>query len=278
MTAEVKVLIQGYTGHDNVTGEERTQPTVSLVKDEGIVMVVDPGVLESQQVLIDALSKERISINEVNYVFITHSHLDHYRNVGMFINAKVIEYFGIWDKNKVEDRKDNFTENMRILLTPGHDYTSLTLFVKTEQGVIAICGDVFWKENLPKVDSYAQDLAKLGQSRQMVLEMADFIIPGHGAMYEVKEKVFNTQEIAKNNIKQILNNNSIKINSIGKFLYDNIYTSIKKKLVLKRLGNCKKCKALFKELDDKCFCQPVICFRCCECDDCDLCNCKHKIK
>jgi glyoxylase-like metal-dependent hydrolase (beta-lactamase superfamily II) len=281
MTAEVKILIEGYTNADSVVknGEEKTQPTISLVRDNGVIMVVDPGVLESQQVLVDKLNKEGLSVEDVNYVIVTHSHIDHYRNVGMFANAKVIEYFGIWNKNKVDDRIENLTENIRILPTPGHDYTSLTIFVKTDQGVVAICGDVFWKEGKPDVDPYAQDLTKLNQSRQMVLEVADFIIPGHGAMYKVKEKVFNTPEVVINNIKKISNNSFNKIKSINRIFLTNIFANIKSKLTTKRLGNCKKCGNPFRKIEDKCICQPHLCFRCCECDiDCDLCNCKHKIK
>lgn len=267
MTAEVKILIEGYTNSDVSTkiGEEKTQPTVTLVKDKNIVMVVDPGVLDSQQVLIKKLKNEGLEIEDVNYIFITHSHLDHYRNVGMFENAKVIEYFGVWDKNKVKDRVENLTENIRILLTPGHDYTSLTLFVNTEQGVVAICGDVFWKEGRPEIDPYAQDLNKLEQSRKLVLDTANFIIPGHGPMYKVK--------------KSIRENHIIPMDSINKIFSMNIFSVIKEKINPKKNGKCKKCKSYFTKLEDKCTCQPQICFRCCECDvDCDLCNCKHKIK
>jgi len=42
--AEVKVLIEGYTSAEAVgaSGEEKTCPTITLVKDKGVVMVVDP--------------------------------------------------------------------------------------------------------------------------------------------------------------------------------------------------------------------------------------------
>lgn len=48
--AEVKVLVRGYTSADvmDESGEEKTCPTISLVKSDDIIMVVDPGVLESQ--------------------------------------------------------------------------------------------------------------------------------------------------------------------------------------------------------------------------------------
>jgi len=51
-------------------------------------MIVDPGVLESQQILIDKLKEQELSVNDINIVCITHSHIDHYRNIGMFPEAK----------------------------------------------------------------------------------------------------------------------------------------------------------------------------------------------
>lgn len=186
--AEVKILIEGYTTADTTeSGEEKTCPTVSLVKDKDIVMVIDPGVLEDQKMLVDELKTEGLSIDDVNFVCITHSHIDHYRNIGMFPRAKILEYWGLWDKNTAEDWKEQFTENIRIVKTPGHSYDSITLFVETDKGIIAVCGDVFWKENFPEDDPYASDKEKLQESRKKILEMADWIIPGHGKMFKVQK-------------------------------------------------------------------------------------------
>ncbi|MBU4500989.1 MAG: MBL fold metallo-hydrolase, partial [Nanoarchaeota archaeon] len=160
--AEVKVLIPGYTTEDSADqeGEEKTCATITLVRDKDIVMVVDPGVLENQQMLIDALKKERLNINDITIVCLTHSHIDHYRNIGMFPEAKTLEFYGLWDKNTVDDWEEQFTEDIKIIKTPGHDKTSITLLVKTDKGIVAICGDVFWKENFPKDDPYASDKEK----------------------------------------------------------------------------------------------------------------------
>jgi len=50
MAAEVKILLPGYTNADSAAdiGEEKTRATTTLVRDGEIIMVVDPGVLESQ--------------------------------------------------------------------------------------------------------------------------------------------------------------------------------------------------------------------------------------
>jgi glyoxylase-like metal-dependent hydrolase (beta-lactamase superfamily II) len=184
---EVKILVQGYTTADSAAPSgEKTCATITLVRDKNIVMVCDPGVLDSQQILIDALKKEGLAVNDVNYVFITHSHIDHYRNIGMFPNAKTLEYWGIWDGGGVEDWKEDFTEDIKIIKTPGHNYDGLTLLVKTKEGIVAICGDVFWKENYPEDDPYASAPKKLQESRQRVLELARWIIPGHAGKYKVK--------------------------------------------------------------------------------------------
>lgn len=185
--AEVKILIQGYTSADKPGTKERSCPTITLVKDGRSVIVVDPGTLASQEVLVNALKKEGLSPNDVNTVFLTHSHIDHFASVGVFPKVTIVEYYGAWKNDSVKDRPVNLTKNIQILETPGHSYTGLTLLVETSLGVIAICGDVFWKRNYPKVDKYADNPKKLKESRKKLLKIADYIIPGHAGMFKVKK-------------------------------------------------------------------------------------------
>lgn len=252
MPAEVKILVEGYTNAGSVakTGEERSCSTVTLIRDGDLIVVVDPGILERQQILIDALAEENLTVEDVNVVCITHSHLDHYRNIGMFPNAKVLEFFGLWDKDTVEDWKEQFSANVQILRTPGHDYTGITLFVTTKDGVVAVCGDVFWKENYPRNpqdDAYASSPEKLKESREMILKMADWIIPGHGAIYKNKRTISPAKK-----------------------------ESIKKESEKKNFGVCRRCQKVMKTKRDSCRCRPYLCHHCCECElDCDLCGCSH---
>jgi len=254
MPAEVKILLEGYTNADSVAElcEEKTQPTVTLVRDGDLVMVVDPGVLENQQVLIDALERENLTVNDVNVICITHSHIDHYRNAGMFSRAKTLEYFGLWDKQTVDTWAEDFTSNVKILHTPGHDYTGITLLVNTENGIVAICGDIFWKENYPQDpndDAFASNPERLKESRHMILRMADWIVPGHGPMYKNDKEAVHSKEEALNKIEKI----ETKIAVI-----------------------CKKCHRQMAQAD-KCQCRPYLCYHCCECGmDCYLCSCSHK--
>ena len=187
--AEVKVLVEGYTNADveGESDEERTCATISLVKDKDLVIVVDPGVLKDRSILVEALKKEGLTLEDVNLIVITHSHIDHYRNIGMFPNAKALDFHGLWDGDKVDDWEEQLTEDIKIIKAPGHHYSSLVLLVKTEEGTVAVVGDIFWKENLPEDDPYASDKEELVKSRKKVLELADFIVPGHGNMFKVKK-------------------------------------------------------------------------------------------
>jgi glyoxylase-like metal-dependent hydrolase (beta-lactamase superfamily II) len=183
--AEVIILIQGHLSSQ--AEDKSTCPTISLVRDGDIIMVVDPGVLPDQNLLLEKLKAEGLAPAEVNYVFLTHSHFDHYANTALFGRAKVLEFFGLWDKAVAEDWTEQFSKNIRIIKTPGHNSNSITALVKTERGIIAICGDVFWQENFPEDDPYASDQEKLAASRKLVTESADYIIPGHGDIYKVKK-------------------------------------------------------------------------------------------
>ena len=244
--AKVKVLVQGYTNADSkeVIGHEKTCPTITLVVDKGIVMVVDSGALDNQKILVDALAREGYLVDDVNIVCITHSHAHHYMNVGMFQKAKVLEYFGLWTGGMVQDWQENFSDDIQILKTPGHDYSGISLFVKTHEGVVAICGDVFWNEDGPEFDMYASDQKVLKHSRQLVTQMSHWIIPGHGGMYKTKQ-------------------------------LSSIPPSGAAKSEASVAGSCKKCHRLFKKITDKCICQDWLCYHCCECEaDCKVCNCK----
>jgi glyoxylase-like metal-dependent hydrolase (beta-lactamase superfamily II) len=122
----------------------------------------------------------------------------------MFPKAKTLEYFGLWGNDgSIVDYNKKFSKDIEIIKTPGHNYDGLTLLVTVEpsstpgvkesehprgvSGQVAICGDVFWKENYPKKDPYASDPIALEVSRKKVLKLANYVIPGHGEIFSTKK-------------------------------------------------------------------------------------------
>ncbi len=183
MKPKVKIIFPGYESAEN---NGRSCSNVVLIRTDDRNIIVDPGTLPSQEILIEKLKQEKLSVADIDIVFLTHSHIDHTRNVGMFAIAKVLDFWGWWDGDLSSEYQNSDLEYIILYHTPGHSYDGVTLLVDSEDGKIAICGDVFWKKDYPKKDPFATDLKALKKSRKKVLKMADFVIPGHGEMFSTK--------------------------------------------------------------------------------------------
>ncbi len=83
-----------------------------------------------------------------------------------------------------------------MVATPGHTREHASLVVDTSSGRFAVAGDVFWWQDghdpdidfsslMEIPDPFAQDFDILQESRKRLLRIADFIIPGHGRIFEV---------------------------------------------------------------------------------------------
>ncbi|MCX6741130.1 MAG: hypothetical protein NTY61_01905, partial [Candidatus Parcubacteria bacterium] len=87
--------------------------------------------------------------------------------------------------------------NIQVMATPGHAHEHAALLVETKMGKVAIAGDLFWwndqekqkidiKSLMNKKDPYVKSWPELKASRHKILQIADYIIPGHGKMFKVK--------------------------------------------------------------------------------------------
>ena len=192
--AEVKILVQGYVKEKN--GAEFASSTTSLIQEMDLNIIVDPGM--NRKLLLEALKKENLSLDKINYVILTHYHLDHSLLAGIFENAKILDNGEMysWDgKIETHDGKVPGTD-VEIIKTPGHDMFHCSVLVKTNEfGKVIIAGDVFWWEDdeeqktdreslIRHKDPYMKNKEELMKSRKKVLEMADYIIPGHGPMFK----------------------------------------------------------------------------------------------
>ncbi len=191
---QIKILIQGYVREKN--GEEFASSTTTLIQERGVNIIVDPGMNRGK--LVKALKKEKISPQDVDFVFLTHCHLDHVLLAGMFEKAKILDGDDIYSfKGEIKSHQGRIPgTNVEIIKTPGHSLSHASLLVKTEKyGLVAAAGDVFWwsdkqkqkigkKSLLKHPDPYQQDKKALIKSRGKILKVAEYIIPGHGKMFK----------------------------------------------------------------------------------------------
>ena len=194
--AKIKVLIKGYAKEKD--GEEFASSTTTLIQDNNLNVIIDPGM--DKEALLGSLAKEGLKTGDINFVIVTHTHLDHSLLAGIFENAKILDNSDIYSfDGKIgghEGRVPN--TDIEIIKTPGHDQFHCSVLVKTEDlGKVIIAGDVFWwtdeekqktdKQSLLKhEDPYVKDEKALKESRERILNLADWVIPGHAGMFKVK--------------------------------------------------------------------------------------------
>lgn len=191
---KVKVLIEGYAKvHDDF---EDVSPSVVLVENEKHKIIVDPGF--NRENLLKALENENLKIGDIDVVLLTHYHMDHSLLAGMFEKAIFLDNSDQYLQNGIIKRQEEgmLGNGIEIIQTPGHDLFHCSIIVDTPDfGKVAIAGDVFWWvdgeepnkdfESLINLeDPYVKNEEALRESRKKILEVADWIIPGHGKMFK----------------------------------------------------------------------------------------------
>jgi glyoxylase-like metal-dependent hydrolase (beta-lactamase superfamily II) len=195
--AIVKVLIEGYAREEGDI--EEASSTTTLIKENDLNIIVDPGM--NRSLLLESLKKEKLSIKDVNYVILTHTHIDHCILAGVFEKAIILDdssSYSFDGKIKGHAGKVPGTE-IRIIKTPGHDQFHSSVIIDTEDlGKVIVAGDVFWWQDdeeqktdekglMNHKDPYMKNEKQLIESRKKLLEIADYIIPGHGKMFKVEK-------------------------------------------------------------------------------------------
>ncbi|MEN1679034.1 MAG: MBL fold metallo-hydrolase [Planctomycetota bacterium] len=190
----VHVLVEGYVapieGRGFVPGQQddgarKVASTVVLVKAEGATIVVDPGMVAENAAIPAALARHGVKPADVTHVFISHHHPDHTVRIGMFPTAKVIDFIGEYEGDVWWDHPNPYTvaPGVRVLRTPGHTKQDATLLVEAEDGVYAMT-HLWWSEqSLGQPDPLAEDPAALEKHREQILQLADWIVPGHGKRF-----------------------------------------------------------------------------------------------
>jgi len=188
----IKILIEGYA--KETKRGWLANSTVVFIQSNEKNIIVDPGC--NRERLLKAFSDNNLKIGDIDYVFLTHGHVDHVLLAGIFENATIIDELYIYKKDILNKHGGIIPEtDLKVIRTPGHKEEHCSLIANTEDGVFAVAGDVFWwldnekqEVNIDKPDNDPEhmNIQKLVESRKKLLEIADYIIPGHGKMFKTK--------------------------------------------------------------------------------------------
>lgn len=191
---EVTILKQGYS-HKLGPLQQRADGTITLVRGPKNI-IVDTGGPQDKKAILDALAKEGLRPEDILYVVCTHGHSDHTGNNNLFMDATFIVSHDIsrGDLYTFHDFKSGASykidEDVGVVPTPGHTGQDISVLVKTNEGVVAVVGDLFECEQDLEDEGLWKSSSELPaeqeRSRAVVLAAADFIVPGHGEKFRAR--------------------------------------------------------------------------------------------
>ncbi|KAL6424306.1 hypothetical protein ACFW04_009843 [Cataglyphis niger] len=207
---EVIVLFDGYSTK-LPDGRMDANCTCTLIKGTKLI-IVDTMTAWDRVKIIQALAQHNIEPENIDYVVCTHSHADHLGNNNLFTDATHIIGLSVQQGTIFyEDPRisNGYTlcPGVKVIATPGHTAEDVTVLVETikdeEKMLYAITGDLFEAEDDILEPSIWKLLGKpelvktQSVMRSHIINLADFIIPGHGPMFRVSHTM---REIVKNQI------------------------------------------------------------------------------
>ncbi|XP_077513954.1 metallo-beta-lactamase domain-containing protein 1-like isoform X1 [Amblyomma americanum] len=202
MDYDINVIKEGYSLLSKDGRTMVANGTSTLVRGPGFNIIVDTLSAWDRDFLVESLTKLGVSCDEINYVVCTHGHSDHIGNLNLFQRAThiigtTVSSGDVYQLCTFENNEPyRIATDVQIIPTPGHTLTDVSVVVKTAKlGTVAITGDLFEKEEdienpkLWKETGGSEDPQQQCKSRQMILDVADYIIPGHGPMFKVTDEM-----------------------------------------------------------------------------------------
>jgi glyoxylase-like metal-dependent hydrolase (beta-lactamase superfamily II) len=150
------------------------------------------------------LNLQSLDFGDIVGIFITHWHADHFANLRLFPNAKIYcynpdneNYSSLAKRFQFEkllpiiplNSKDEFA-GCKLFPTPGHTRLHCSLLANLQNFKFVIAGDAIVSQSYYDHDAvWPYNAGQLGeaeskQAMHKIIEVADYIIPGHGHPFQ----------------------------------------------------------------------------------------------
>lgn len=204
----VVVLIAGYSpAHGNTpAGATRPCGSVTLITSSGRVMLVDTG--REDALLLEAVAGAGVRPEQVDTVFLTHTHRDHCSCLTLLPRARVfaspLELADCRQRladspraadgvllARLEPAPAALLRDVRWVPTPGHTPGSASVLLRRADVTIAVCGDAvgnrtMFAERAPSANSQHATAERCSMDRLAAAVGANgVIVPGHGRPFRV---------------------------------------------------------------------------------------------
>ncbi|CCD65330.1 Metallo-beta-lactamase domain-containing protein [Caenorhabditis elegans] len=180
-------------------GQVEAVGAITLVNDNGYIVLIDTGASSDTERLLHSLAKESVTLDQIDSVVITHASPGHMGNMNFFAQKPILyhsmEYIGrhVTPTELKERPYRKLSGNVEVWKTPGHTQHDLSVLVHNVAGygTMAIVGDLIPSEHLLSekrdvmIEEGVWDNAIKRQNANLIVCMADWIVPGHGQPFRV---------------------------------------------------------------------------------------------
>ena len=198
------LLKPGHLERDDAGEILDARSSVTLILAVTRKIVVDTGLEDEREMIIDRLAGLGLYPEDVDMVINTHGHPDHCGNNVIFTRARVLSGVGRGG-GRLEGIREDMREDMRevvlkegdvvapgvrIMETPGHTLDSISVVCESSRRIV-IAGDAIplmgnflkWVPPRLHVD---RELAMKSMAR--IVDAADLVVPGHDSPFLVRER------------------------------------------------------------------------------------------
>jgi glyoxylase-like metal-dependent hydrolase (beta-lactamase superfamily II) len=182
----VRVVCEGRIRREN--GMVVEAHSTSTLITGGSNILVDTSSREYRDRLLNGLERAAVAPAEIDMVVSTHLHHDHVGNNDLFPHATMLArgeegpgrgYEAVFEDGEV-------AAGVRLMHTPGHTRGSMSVVVQADDATYVIAGDALptrdnYDKWVPPGINYDPEVALASMDR--VIEIAEIIVPGHGAAF-----------------------------------------------------------------------------------------------
>lgn len=180
--------------------------SITLIRSKGKNIIVDSGFPGDEDNIKEGLAALGFTPADVHLVINTHGHMDHTAGNKLFTNARFLIHPKEGGRNnapsgcEVRELDPPFTldDHVSIIHTPGHSRGCISVVVKGiasefsgPDEVVVCAGDALpiygnYIQWVPPGIHYDREVALASMKR--IVELADWVIPGHDKPFKVKKK------------------------------------------------------------------------------------------
>jgi glyoxylase-like metal-dependent hydrolase (beta-lactamase superfamily II) len=191
---KINIIKPGILVRNNLGMILQASSTVTFISEDNHNIIVDTGLPAEGKKIISELSNLGFEITDIDIVINTHLHGDHIGNNALFSKAKFIvhekELPARLSNVAVISKDYQVSEKIKIIETPGHTPGSISVVLNSTDSskTYVISGDALPIEDnyikwVPPGINYNPKIAL--ESMKKIVDIADFVIPGHDAMFKI---------------------------------------------------------------------------------------------